>query len=313
METRVFGPVPSRRLGKSLGVNNIPHKVCSYSCVYCQVGKAVKKQVERQAFYKPETLVQDVKEKLGHLSKEAYPDYISIVPDGEPTLDIHLGTLIEKLKVFEIPIAVITNASLINEPEVQQELALADYISVKADTIIYETWKKLNVPHKDLDLTGISYGISSFSRLYGGIFVTETMLVKGRNDSYEELEHTARMIESFKPQIAFISIPTRPTAVEKIEAADETTVNEAWHIFKDHVDQVELLTGYEGNAFASTGDAKNDLLSITAVHPMKEEAVDELLEKTGSNRKLLTWLIENGLLERVEYRGENFFVRKFTS
>jgi Fe-S oxidoreductases len=87
----VFGPVPSRRLGKSLGINNIPYKTCTYSCVYCQLGKAVKMQIDRQEFFKPDVIVEAVSEKLKSLSTQEYPDYLTIVPDGEPTLDIHLG------------------------------------------------------------------------------------------------------------------------------------------------------------------------------------------------------------------------------
>jgi len=136
MERRVFGPVPSRRLGKSLGVNNIPHKICSYSCIYCQVGKAVKMQVQRQEFYKPEDLADEVRTVLNHFQKkEEYPDYITIVPDGEPTLDAKLGKLIELLQVRGIPVAVITNASLIPYSGVQSDLLKADYVSLKIDSV----------------------------------------------------------------------------------------------------------------------------------------------------------------------------------
>ncbi|MBN2350503.1 MAG: radical SAM protein, partial [Bacteroidales bacterium] len=97
MERRIYGPVPSRRLGKSLGVNNIPHKICTYSCSYCQIGKAIKMQVNRQEFYRPEELVEEVKAVLCNIQDNSeYPDYITIVPDGEPTLDIHLGELIDE-------------------------------------------------------------------------------------------------------------------------------------------------------------------------------------------------------------------------
>lgn len=127
MERRIFGPVPSRRLGKSLGVNNIPYKICTYSCLYCQVGKAIKMQVNRQEFYKPADLADEVKRILGRIkNKNEYPDYLTIVPDGEPTLDINLGKLIVMLKTTGVPVAVITNSSLINLPEVREDLLLSD-------------------------------------------------------------------------------------------------------------------------------------------------------------------------------------------
>ncbi len=125
----IFGPVPSRRLGISLGINNIPHKVCSYSCLYCQVGKGDKIEVVRQAFYKPEYLVEKVREALSKIKEEKeFPNYLTIVPDGEPTLDINLGSLINSLKTFDIPIAVITNSTLLSLPEVRDELNKADYV-----------------------------------------------------------------------------------------------------------------------------------------------------------------------------------------
>ena len=151
MERRVFGPVPSRRLGKSLGVNNIPHKICTYSCIYCQIGKAVKMQTERQEFYKSDELVDEVKDVLGNIQiNNEYPDYIPIVTDGEPTLDSNLGILIKELKGLNLPVAVITNASLIQFPDVQEDLLQADYISVKADTFNAELWHKTNGSKKML-------------------------------------------------------------------------------------------------------------------------------------------------------------------
>ena len=308
----VFGPIPSRRLGKSLGVNNIPHKVCSYSCLYCQIGKARKMQIERQEFYKPEVLVEEVKSALCSITENSqYPDYITIVPDGEPTLDINLGVLIEKLKIFKIPIAVITNASLIYLPDVQKDLQKADYVSIKTDAYKIETWKKINMPHKDLKLTDISCGISSFLRGFNGRFVTETMLVKGINDSYNEIDAIARFIETYNPDTAYLSIPTRPTAFPNVFAPDEKTINETWNIIKARFENIELLIGYEGNSFAASGNSENDLLSITAVHPMREDAVLELLRKNRDDNSLLDIMIKNKQIEKVTYNDIAFYLRKF--
>jgi wyosine [tRNA(Phe)-imidazoG37] synthetase (radical SAM superfamily) len=313
MERRVFGPVPSRRLGKSLGVNNIPYKICTYSCIYCQVGKAIKMQINRQEFYEPDELVDEAKALLSNIQdKKDYPDYITIVPDGEPTLDINLGILIEKLKMLGVPVAVITNASLVDQPEVQNDLLKADFVSFKADSFFPEIWKKINIPHKQLNLQRIKEGIHVFRNYFSGKMVTETMLVKGVNDSPEELKNTARIIESFEPEAAYIAIPTRPPAFKKVEPPDEITVNAAYHIFREYIKNVELLTGYEGNAFASAGNFRDDLLSITAVHPMREDAVLELLDKTDGNKNSLVTLLQENLVEKVQYSGHFYYLRKFT-
>jgi len=312
MERKVFGPVPSRRLGRSLGVNNIPYKICTYSCVYCQVGKAIKMQARRQEFYKPDELIDEVKKILYNIRySDELPDYITIVPDGEPTLDIHLGELIIRLKNFKIPVAVITNASLIHFPGVQNDLLNADFVSVKADTFHEETWKKLNKPHKELNLKKMIHGIQAFAEKYSGKLVTETMLVGGINDSQNELEHTAGIIKIFHPDTAYISIPTRPPAYKGVFPADEVAVTAAYHIFRKYTGKVELLTGYEGNAFSSTGNFREDMLSITAVHPMREDAVLELLHKTGDEYHLLNMLLEEKLLEKMHYGGHAYYLRKF--
>ncbi|MEJ2568295.1 MAG: radical SAM protein, partial [candidate division WOR-3 bacterium] len=127
-----FGPVPSRRLGRSLGINNIPPKICSYSCVYCQVGKTYNLSIERKEFYKAEEIKTQVFKKIAALKKQKEKiDFLSFVADGEPTLDINLGKEIEILKKSGIPIAVITNASLINRNDVRSDLSKADWVSVK--------------------------------------------------------------------------------------------------------------------------------------------------------------------------------------
>lgn len=312
MERRVFGPVPSRRLGQSLGINNIPYKICTYSCIYCQVGKAIKMQVKRQEFYDPRELINEVGELLHAIRKnQNAPDYITIVPDGEPTLDVHLGKLIDGLKPFNIPVAVITNASLMPWPDVQEDLLKADFVSVKADTFYPETWKKINKPHKHLSLGDILTGIQEFAEVFTGKLVTETMLIQGINDSVQEMTNTAAILKTLHPHTAYLSIPTRPPAYEEVRPASETAVTEAYHIFRKQIPRVELLTGYEGNAFSSTGNFREDILSITAVHPMREDAVMELLRKTGENQSLLEALLNENVMDKLHYGGHAYYLRKF--
>lgn len=307
----VFGPVPSRRLGSSLGINNIPFKNCTYSCVYCQLGKAVKMQVKRQEFFKPDVIIEAVIEKLKSLSAHEYPDYLTIVPDGEPTLDIHLGELINKLKKFDIPVAIITNASLINREDVQQELMLADYVSLKIDAISPAIWKKVDKPHKDLNLKTVLEAISLFRKQFKSKFVTETMLLNGLNDMPDEIETIADFIATLQPDMAYIAIPTRPTAFNEAIPASEQMLNFAYQAMVSRNLNAELLTGYEGNAFTTTGDFIEDLLSIIAVHPMREDAVLDLLEKSTASYETLLSLIQQQKIEKVGYHQNIYYVRKF--
>lgn len=310
-EQIIFGPVPSRRLGQSLGINNILHKVCSYSCVYCQVGKAVQMQVERQEFYKPDTIVKQVEQKLNELSSGQYPDFLTIVPDGEPTLDIHLGELILNLKMFGIPVAVITNGSLLTDAEVQAGLLTADYVSIKVDSVIPFTWRKVNQPHKSLDLDKILKAAFAFSKIFRGKLVTETMLIKGLNDNVGELESIADYLSQLLPETAYIVIPTRPVPFSDVFPANENDITIAWMIFSDQHLPTELLTGYEGNAFASSGNFSQDILSITAVHPMRKDAVQELMVRSGASANSLNELIENGLIRKTIYNNQIYYLRNF--
>jgi wyosine [tRNA(Phe)-imidazoG37] synthetase (radical SAM superfamily) len=310
---RVFGPVPSRRLGKSLGINNIPYKICSYSCIYCQIGKAVKMMDKRQEFYKPDELVKEVKTVLRNLRvSSVYPDYITLVPDGEPTLDIHLGKLIEKLKTTNIPVAVITNASLMNLPDVQNELIKADYISVKIDTVNQVTWRKINKPYKSLILKVILDGLRSFRKKFKGKLTTETMLIKSINDTLSEFIGLADYINTLNPDIAYLAIPTRPPAFKAAIPVNESKINEAYQIFSEKLAAVEFLTGYEGNAYSSTGYPKEDILSITAVHPMREDAIEELLKSNNASFNLVDELLEDNLIRRINFNGKNYYIRKFS-
>jgi len=167
-----FGPVPSRRLGHSLGINNIPPKICTYSCVYCQVGRTPRMQTEREAFYKKEKVLQDVEYKVNEVKKKDEDiDYLSFVPDGEPTLDVNLGEEIKLLRILGIRIAVISNASLIWRKDVQNDLRRADWVSLKIDWVSLKidavtegTWQRVNRPRRILKLNKILQGILEFSR-----------------------------------------------------------------------------------------------------------------------------------------------------
>lgn len=308
----IFGPVPSRRLGQSLGINNIPPKICTYSCAYCQLGRTIKMQIERQAFYEVEYIIKSVKDKV-ELSKKSGEiiDYLTFVPDGEPTLDINLGKEIKSLKAIGIPIAVITNSSLIWQPLVREDLGNADWVSLKFDAADNKTWRKIDHPHKKLELDLILDGALEFSRTFKGKLVTETMLVADINDSKDHLIKLADIIIKLKPAVSYISIPTRPPADRSIQQPDENSLNLAYNIFKNRIENVELLTGYEGDAFASTGNSTEDILSITAVHPMRKDAVEILLERNGDGWPSVEAMIQNNLLSESIYDGHKFYLRKF--
>lgn len=306
-----FGPVPSRRLGRSLGINNIPPKICTYTCVYCQLGRTLTMRVDRQAFYKQEKVIRAVRDKVAEARAigEAI-DYLTFVPDGEPTLDLNLAAEIIALHELHIPIAVISNASLIWREDVREDLKNADWVSLKVDAVRKPTWRRINRPHGGLDLHKILDGIRIFAGVFEGELATETMLVKGVNDDEADLAEVAAFLGEIQPSVAYLAIPTRPPAERWVQPAEEEGINLAYQLLQHQVNKVELLLGYEGNAFASTGDAEQDLLSITAVHPMREDAVEQLLTKAGLNWNLVEGLLRQDKLVELQYDERRFYLRR---
>ena len=305
-----FGPVPSRRLGRSLGINNIPPKMCTYSCVYCQLGRTLKMRHNRCEFYKPELVLSETQHKVEDLAGVGESiDYLTFVPDGEPTLDIHIDRQIDLLRSLGIKIAVITNASLIWREDVREALYRADWVSLKIDTTRENVWHTINRPHRTLSLAAILNGMQKFAALYRGHLVTETMLVKGVNDSPANMSEVTEFILRLEPFKAYLSVPTRPPTEKWVQPSDGQRLNAAFQIMRAEIDRVEYLTGYEGNAFTYTGDVENDLLSITAVHPMREDAVKEFLSRAGNDGSLMEQLIRKKKLIKMEYKGQRFYMR----
>jgi len=307
-----FGPVPSRRLGRSLGINNIPPKVCTYSCIYCQVGKTDRMQVERCPFYEPEEIFESVREQVKRArGTEESIDYLTFVPDGEPTLDINLGHTIDQLKTLGIKIGIITNGSLINRHDVQRDLMQADWVSLKFDSISKSSWRTINRPHQELALDEILKGMLDFSKSFSGELVVETMLVEGKSINSDTLKAMAEFLARLHPAKAYLAIPTRPPAETWVGSPSPADINFAFQLFEGKVDQVEYLIGYEGNAFAYTGRVEEDLLSITAVHPMRRSAVSDFLKKAASDWSVVHQLMAQNKLVETEYEGQKFYLRNF--
>ena len=270
-------------------------------------------QVGRENFYEVEEIVQGVEEKVKQVREKGEPiDYLAFVPDGEPTLDINLGQEIELLKPLGIKIAVLTNATLIWHEEVRQDLQKADWVSLKVDAVSTEIWRRLNRPQKSLKLKVILDGMLKFANMFKGELATESMLIQGINDSSGEIEKIADFLTELKPNKAYLAIPTRPPAKKTVIAASEPVINMAYQIFSKRLSRVEYLIGYEGNAFALTGNVEDDLLSITSVHPMREEAIIECLKKANTDWRVIDKLIKDGSLIPLEYQGRRFYMRRLS-
>jgi wyosine [tRNA(Phe)-imidazoG37] synthetase (radical SAM superfamily) len=267
-------------------------------------------KVEPRPFYKTAKIVEMVRTKLEQTrEKGEQVDYVTFVPDGEPTLDANLGEEIDILKGMGVRIAVITNGSLLWREDIRRNLLKADRLSLKVDAVDEETWRRIDRPHKSLKLDTILQGMFKFAKSFQGELTTETMLIKGVNDDIGRIVQVADFLKKLEPDIAYLAIPTRPPT-ERVEPATEQIINAAHQVFKERLSNVEYLIGYEGNAFASSSNAVEDLLSITAVHPMREDAVAEFLENARTDWGTVQELINNGSLIELEYQGKKFYMHK---
>ena len=310
-----FGPVPSRRLGKSIGINNIRPKVCTYSCVYCQLGRTSEFAVNRQVFYQPCDILKEVQRRVANARKRNEGiDYLTFVADGEPTLDVNLAIEMLLLRQIGIPIAVLTNASMLWLKDVRQDLLKADYVSLKVDAVSNDLWRKIDRPHKNLELSAVLGGIIEFAEAFEGTITTETMLLDNVDYANEFSEIATFLAELKKLNRAYIAVPTRPPTETWVKPAKEEVVNAAFQVFSEKLgfDKVEFLTGYEGNAFAFTGNAEKDLLSIMAVHSMREEAVKTFLRKTNADWEIIETLLDAHELVELDYEGNRYYMRRLT-
>ncbi len=303
---RTFGPVPSRRLGKSLGVNNLEGKTCTCSCVYCQAGRTQNLTVERRAFYEPEKLIEEVI----RVFEATEPDVVSFVPSGEPTLDINLGKVASVLKDAGVPLAILTNGTLLFREDVREDLMPFDVVSLKVDVGSEELFRKVNRPHASLSLREVREGMLDFSEEYGGTLITETMLVDGVNDGISNAESVVEFLLELDPEKAYISIPIRPPAEPWVRPPPEERVLSVYELFRRKLgNRVFLLVEYEKPDFTLLGDIERELLSLTTSHPLRTDYALRILAKKGLDaEEVLQNLLKRGLLREVEYRGHKFLM-----
>jgi wyosine [tRNA(Phe)-imidazoG37] synthetase (radical SAM superfamily) len=216
---QVYGPVPSRRLGFSLGVDIAPFKTCSLDCVYCQLGRTTNKTIERREYIGVDQILREL-EKV--LKEEGEIDYITFSGSGEPTLNSNIGKMISRVKkmMTSIPIAVLTNGTLLYQPQVREDLLEADLVIPSLDAASQNVFERVNRPHPLLKINEIISGISAFSREFRGKIWLEIMLVKGINDSLEEVKKMAQVVEEIGPDKTQLNTVIRPPAEKFAQALD---------------------------------------------------------------------------------------------
>ena len=225
--SHVFGPIPSRRLGRSLGVDLLPFKTCSYDCLYCELGCTTRKTIEPFEDPSVDLILSEIKEKL-----TTHPDYITIAGSGEPTLYMPLGRLLEAIKKLgAAPVAVLTNGSTLWRPEVRESLIKADVVMPSLVSVNSETYELIHKPSRELKLEEVLDGFKRFRKMYSGAFWLEVFLLEGINTSEAELIGMAAFCRELQPDRILVNSLDRPPAYMSAKVASPKTLNLALNIF----------------------------------------------------------------------------------
>ena len=272
----VFGPVPSRRLGQSLGIDPLPFKTCNWNCVYCQLGRTSPLTLERKEFVPRQDLINEVQQKLD-TSQTGEIDWVTFVGSGEPTLHSSLGWMIQQVKTHTVlPVAVITNGSLLYLPDIRDELSAADAVLPTLDAGNSKLYRRINRAAPRFSFERLVDGIETFRKNYSGKLWIETMLIKSMNDSVEALHEIAHILERLNPDAIHITLPIRPPAEASIRPSDNAGLLRAEDIL-GKVAPVRM-PDYDETKSIGDGDLLELIISIVTRHPMQEDDLLILLD-----------------------------------
>lgn len=295
----IYGPVPSRRMGLSVGISPIAEGHCNYSCIYCQLGRTRNMTNERKRYFDHRDIVEEFKL---YLSKDIKFDVATIVGDGEPLLYADLGILIDELKLLtDKPIALITNGSLLFDAKVREDLKNADIILPSLDATNEEMFKKINRPHGSIKFDDVIRGLQIFSNEYKGQLWIETMIVEGINDNRKFFLDLKELLGTIKYHKLYINSPVRPPAEKYVKQVSKDIIEEA----------VSILGGISIDKLASEGfyskveDDYEAVLSIVRRHPMNQFEIKSFIEQRGKSdiKDFFEKLNNDDKIEMVDYKG----------
>lgn len=295
----VYGVVPSRRLGLSLGISPIPKKTCNYSCIYCQLGRTDRMTNTREMFYKAEDILKELEVFLKTNNEF---DVVTIVGEGEPTLYSGLGELIDGIhKAMDKPVAVITNGALLYLKEVKEELMKADIVLPTLDAYDEDIFKRINRPHGSLQYSQVLKGLEDFSKEFTGQLWIELMLIEGINDRKDSWQKYKKLLENIKYDKLYLNTPVRPPAEEGVNIVDNKIMKEADEMLGGICIDLLVSEGFK----SEKEDDYEAVLSIIKRHPMNQYEIEGFLKTRGRTDipEIFGLLNKDNSVDRIEYRG----------
>ncbi len=298
----IFGPVPSRRLGRSLGVDLVPFKTCTYDCIYCQLGRTTNLTVERQEWFGLDTIMEELKGKLA-----SRPDYITLSGSGEPTLYSRLGELIERIRsLTDIPVAVLTNGSLLWQLPVREQLREAHLVIPSLDAGDQRLFSSVNRPHNSITFDLMVDGLAAFRDEYHGQYWLEVFILSGHTAAQAEAEKLAACAAVIRPDRVQLNTVTRPPAEDFAAPVDRPRLEEIATLFTPTAEVIADFRGIHGAAeFSATRDTVLDLLRRRPC--TLEDIALGLGIHLNEAAKYVEDLLDKRLIERVELKGKACF------
>ena len=303
----VYGPVPSRRLGRSLGIDLIPSKTCNFQCIYCQLGKTTFFTNKRTNFFPKEYIIFEIREAIKQFENEI--DYITFVGSGEPTLykDIEELILITK-KLSKKPVCVITNGALLYDPKVRNALMLADVVLPSLDAGDEKLFIKINRPHPSIKYDDVIQGFIEFRKNYKGKFWIEIMIMKGINDSRNELIKLKEKVDLLMPDRIDINVPIRPPAENWVKIPDKNITALLNEVFGEYTD---IHYPEMGKFYLYSSDFENEFLSIIERHPMRQDQIIETFSSQNFNEEEILQRLKaleyQRMIEKIMYNNKIFW------
>jgi len=293
----IFGPVPSRRLGRSLGVDLVPFKTCSYDCIYCQLGRTTNKTMQRKEWVPLDDVIEQLKDKL-----DSKPDYITLSGSGEPTLYSRLGELISRIKsITDIPVAVLTNGSLLWLPEVRSALKAADLVVPSLDAGSSQVFQYVNRPNRDITFSKMLDGLIKFREEYSGKYWLEVFLIAGVTTTEIEINKLRACISAIHPDKVQVNTVTRPPAEDFAERVPEKQLKAlAGQLYEN----AEVIADYRNVHKQQDFSARReDVLTLLRRRPC---SIEDIAAGLGLHRNEVVKYIEELSSEgKIEARPQN--------